>query len=252
MNIYLYDPAITQKSNLKEVAKIETRLTDLGLNGKIIRLGFSQSVAETIDTETRKGAKTFVVVGGQKLFSQALNALVKMARVSPSGKKIPLAYIPTTDNFITEYLGLKINEAACDILSARRIESFGLGLVNNEFFLAQISIPTEGTKLEIDENYTVEIAEKGKIIVANTNEAGADGSPSRHKLSLQIQTGGLKTKIPFNRNLVQPSTFNFKILTIINHQHPILQDNALALSAPARVSLASEQVSLVVGRGRQL
>jgi hypothetical protein len=49
MHIYIYDSFVNQKKYDSTTAKIETRITDLGLNGKIVRLGIIISVEEVIN-----------------------------------------------------------------------------------------------------------------------------------------------------------------------------------------------------------
>ena len=94
MNIYIYDSFVTEKKHLNTIARIETRLTDLGLNGKIVRLGVMNSVFDIIDNEARKGAKTFVAVGNIRLLSLCINALAFLQKNNPAYSDLPLGFIP--------------------------------------------------------------------------------------------------------------------------------------------------------------
>jgi hypothetical protein len=70
-NVYLYDQSLGAKRHQKLLEQLETRLTDLGISGKICRLGPMTRVEETVRQELVKKPKTIVVVGsGQEEASQ--------------------------------------------------------------------------------------------------------------------------------------------------------------------------------------
>jgi diacylglycerol kinase family enzyme len=169
MHIYIYDNFVTERKYDKVVANIETRITDLGLNGKIIRLGIATNIYNTIETEIKKGAKTIVVVGDSAIFNQAINALAKFASAGIMSRPVPLGFIPISpkNSQIAAYFGIDNYRDACDFISARRIESIGLGLANDQYFLTQVRITTSGSIIEIDKDYTIEILENGIIYVIN-------------------------------------------------------------------------------------
>jgi hypothetical protein len=159
MHVYIYDAYVSEKKYSAQIAKIETRITDLGLNGKIIRLGMISSVDNAILSEIKKGAKTIVMVGGLKILNQGINALAKTITNESIGQNIPIAFIPVGQEEIKagNFLGLGNEEEACNVLSQRRMKQVDLGLANNNYFLFSANIPTEETLIEIDENYTIEI-----------------------------------------------------------------------------------------------
>jgi hypothetical protein len=251
MHIYLYDQAVSSNSFTKIIARIETRLTDLGLNGKIIRLGITHSIDDTIDTEVKKGASTIVVVGDAKLFSRALNTLAKLNSTDQGFKKTPLGFIPTEKNIFTKYLGLDLNEAACNILAARRIEKFYLGEADKNVFLTQARINTDQTRLEIDESYTVEIVEKGDVVIKNLPYANDDKiNPDQTKLAIAIRTFKSKTILPFGKNIANQSLINFNKLIISNKKHNLILDESLTIPTPVMISSNRKKIYLIIGKGR--
>jgi hypothetical protein len=255
MYIYIYDSFVNQKKNDKILARIETRITDLGLSGKIIRIGITTSVHDTIDSEIRKGANTIIVVGNNDIFSQALNSITKL---SPDGKII-LGLIPVgkDKNEIADLLGIDLEEKACDVLSARRIKSLNLGKANNNYFLTEAKITTEHTKLEIDENYIIESHEPGDVIVDNlTNDEDISEKHSKNvgnnNLQLFIKTKQLKKFSPLKTARNSQSYFAFNTLNIINAKHFLILDGCLRVETPVKISTGKEKINLIVGKNRTL
>lgn len=257
MNIYLYDSIITTKAYDKIMARIETRITDLGLSGKIIRLNLMQSVEETIENEIKKGASTIVAVGSNKLFCFAMNAMAKMVALNLTNKKTPLGFIPIgRNNKLADFLGLSYETNACDTLSARRIEKFNLGQVNNYYFLRQAAITTDQTRLEIDDNYTLEFLEKGEVMIinlpttedqSNIKRLNAGGS----NLGLFIKTQKSRYLTPLGRS-INKSFFPFKKLRVYNERSELSLDEAFKIPLPVEVGSAKEKINLIIGKKLQL
>ena len=169
MNVYIYDSYVNHKKYQSKIARIETRITDLGLNGKIIRLSVMSSIYTSIENEITKGAKNIIIVGNSNLFAQAINSIAKLKSLYTTIGDIPLGFIPIgkKNNSIAEYLGINYEEAACNIIAARRIKKLDLGMINEHYFLTQATIPTKETIIEIDKNYSINITEPGEIIIVN-------------------------------------------------------------------------------------
>lgn len=254
MYTYIYDGFVNQKKFDNTLARIETRITDLGLNGKIIRVGLMTSAHDIVYNEIRKGALTIIAVGNNKIFNEALDSIAHSASLS---KNVVLGFIPIgkENNEIADLLGIGYEEGAGDILSARRITKLDLGKANNHFFLTQAQIQSEGSKIEIDENYTVELNEPGEILVLNLpilNEKierefsnAEDG-----KLELYIQANKAKKILAITQNLKSQSFINFQSLNIINEKKKLLLDKSLEINTPAKITIANEKINLIVGKGR--
>lgn len=257
MHIYLYDYFLGAKRYDQILARIETRITDLGLNGKIIRLGVANSVFDAIENEIKKGAKTITAVGNDSLFNRVIDAMAKLAISSQLNKDVPIGFIPVgkKNNEIAKFIGLPPEEEACDILSARRIQRIDLGLANNNYFLSRAAITTKGTTVEIDKDYSIEIMEPGEICVVNlpididlpeTIKPKVDDGV----MELLIRTGG-RGFVPVRKNKnAGPSVFSFNSLKILNKSHPVILDNSTKVNAPVRINVALEKINLIVGRDR--
>ncbi|MCX6795902.1 MAG: diacylglycerol kinase family protein [Candidatus Falkowbacteria bacterium] len=254
MYIYIYDSYVNQKKYDKILAHIETRITDLSLNGKIVRVGIMTSVNDVVDTEVKRGINTIIAVGNNYIFNQVLNAI---GRLLEYNKNLTLGFIPVgrENNEIADLLGIDLEEGACDALSARRLNTLDLGRVNNSFFLTQAEINTEATKIEVDENFSIETDREGTVYILNlpllnfiTDKQASD--PEDGKLELFI-TNKKNNKIIIPSNEYGRSYFDFNNLNIISKKHKIKLDNSLLIETPASVKIAKEKINLIVGRSRK-
>lgn len=257
MHVYIYDSYVNQKKYDKIVARIETRITDLGLNGKIVRIGMLNSVYDIIHNEVKKGAKTIVVVGNNHILHQAINSLATLTNKNiPSN--IPLGMIPIgeKENHISKYLGIKNNDDATNIISARRIETIDLGKINDHYFLTQAVVPTIGTTVSIDKDFSIEINDTGEIYIINMPidiEIPSEINPKTNDdvLELFIKTSKTNKFLTKKKNNHQQSIFSFKELTIINKKFPINIDTSQTISSPAIIKIAKEKINLIVGKNRK-
>ncbi len=257
MHIYFYDAFVNQKKYDTALARIETRITDLGLNGKIIRLGLTNSIDDNVEREVKKGAKTITVVGNDALVNKAVNAVARLEAANIIHKPVPVGIIPVgkKNNRIAEYLGIKHEEGACDILSARRIQRTDLGLVNDRYFLTHVIIGGRGTSVEIDGHYSVEVDGAGSVEVVNL-PVGLELPPGTTKaddgvLELFIKTAGAKKIVPARTGNNKESVFVFKKLRISNKTMPVIVDGVMEIKTPVEINIAKEKIQLIVGRDRR-
>ena len=161
MNIFIYDSFLNQKKYDRLLAKIETRITDLGLNGKISRLSLMRNIGDTVENELKRGAKTIIAVGNNETVNQIINSL--------AGSAVPLGIIPIGEenNDIARGLGIESVDQACAVLSARLLARLDLGLANQTYFLSSAAIENRGTIVDMSDDYTVETTKTGLIHVLN-------------------------------------------------------------------------------------
>ena len=256
MHVYIYDDYVNTKKYDNALGRIETRITDLGLNGKIIRLGLLENINEAVENEIKRGAKTIVAVGSDKTVSKIINAIISAEINNQIKTETPLGIIPVGNegNTIAETLGIGHEEEAGDVLSARRIEKLDIAQAGHSFFLSQARIASQGTVLEIENDYSIEIMESGEINVINLSTFSdlpekAKPNPKDGILELYIKTkaGRKLTKLNPSEN---QSLFSLKKLTIINQKHPIILDNAIEIPTPAEISV-NRSLSVIVGKGRR-
>ncbi len=257
MHIYIYDDYINTKKYDAVLARVETRITDLGLNGKIIRLGVMRDIFDAVENELKREAKTIVAVGNDKTINKTINAIVNAEIRSGMNFKTPLGIIPLGEknNSIARALGVATAEDGCDTLSARMIEKLDLGRANNNFFLSQAKITGHGTVLEINKNYSIEITEPGIIRIINllTEDdlpKNINPNPGDGLLELCIKTKPAKKFFKLNQAAGQ-SFFSLKKLTVINEKSPLILDGAIEIKTPAEITVGSRKINIIVGKDRQ-
>lgn len=247
MNIFIYDNFLSEKKYNKVLSKIETRITDLGLNGKIIRLNLLKNAYDSIDGEIKRGAKTLIAVGNNLTINKVINAVCKSN--FSSAENVPISIIPVgkENNEISKAVGIEDYLKACEILSSRRITDLNTVKINNDYFLSEASIDTNGTKVEIDNNYTIEIIEKGKIVVNNLCldinylEKSSNFSPNDNKIELLIKS---------KKDRVTKSVFIFDEIIINNNINKVILDRSREIETPVKISLGEKKIKLIVGKNR--
>ncbi|MFA4941860.1 MAG: diacylglycerol kinase family protein [Patescibacteria group bacterium] len=256
MHVYLYDEYVNKKKYDNVLARIETRITDLGLNGKIIRLGVMKNIGEAVESEMKRGAKTIVAVGDDRTVNKIINAMIKAEIHSQLSAEIPFGIIPIgkENNKIADSLGISEAEEAGDVLSARRIEKLDIAQAGNHYFLSQAKIESRGTTVEIGKDYSIEIMETGEINVINLSvfsnlPENANPNPQDGVLELYIKTKGARTLKQFAPQENQ-SLFSLKKLTLINKKSSIILDNAIEIATPAEISVV-KKLNIIVGKERK-
>jgi len=242
MHVYIYDDYLNKHKYNRTINRLEIRLTDLGLNGKIIRLGGIKNIKGTIQNEIKLGAKTIVAVGNNQTINKIIGAIIDTDIYSDFQKKTLLGIVPIGgDNTIASSFGIKNEEEACNILLARRVEKIDLGSANNYYFLNQASIQSLGTTLEIDD-YSLEIIEKGEVQIINllsNPKENIKSNPHDGKLDVLIRTKK------------RDQTFiTVKKIKLSNPQEKLIVDGVVELATPIELSIMKDKVNVIVGKDR--
>jgi len=104
MYVYLYDNFLKNKRYDSLIKAIETRLTDYGIAGKIIRLQRYTNCEMLIEDEIRKGAKNIVIVGNDVTFGHVLSRAASC--------RVTYGFLPVgSENSIADVLGMTVEEA---------------------------------------------------------------------------------------------------------------------------------------------
>lgn len=247
MNIFIYDSFLNQKKYDRLLARLETRITDLGLNGKISRLSLMRNINDTVKNELKRGAKTIVAVGNNKTISQIINSL--------DGGSVPLGIIPIGEehNDIAASLGIDSADQACDILSARLLARLDLGLANQTYFLSKATIENQGTVVDMSDDYTIEATKTGLIHILNL-------ANQKIKLPLNVRVapndGVLELVISAQANQgifskpADQSIFKIKKITINNLKNQLILDGSISVAMPATITVVNQCLNVIVGKNK--
>lgn len=201
MYLYVYDEFVQGQRYERELALIETRLTDLGIAGKIARLALFRDAGELIRDEVRRGSTTVVAVGNDQTLRKVIDAVADPA--------IVVAIIPLGQgNRIAEILGVPNGIAACDVLSARLVEDLDTGSVNGMRFLHAVIAEGVRPSCRFEGNYTLFPVRNSALEIRNlaqSDELGA-ANPTDGRLEFVMRTprrswllkrGDAMTFVPF-------------------------------------------------------
>lgn len=244
MYYYLYDSKLNDKKYNNVIARIETRLTDLGINGKINRLSFLKNINQIIAEEIKRGVKTIIIVGDDRTIGQVINLIADF--------NVTIGIIPIgPDNNIAKLLGLPSEEAACDTVSSRIIKKLDLGKINNYYFLTSLEIGGKNITLECDRNYIINLSEGNNIInLSNLNNSyNIISDPTDSKLDIFIEH--IQRKI-FRKNKSTLSHFKNSIIRITGDKTiPIfLSDERKIVKTPADITIVPKKLKMIVGKKR--
>ncbi|MDD3284890.1 MAG: diacylglycerol kinase family protein [Patescibacteria group bacterium] len=245
MYIYIYDSCLKENKYRKLLDKIESRIIDLDIKGKILKLNILKNIKQFINEEIEKGAHTVVVVGNDSTLSSILENIID--------QKITIAYIPIDKGSkFAQILGIPYGELACNILSGRIIKKLDIGKINKKYFLNSIIIEnSDNIEMKID-SFTIKALPKNKIIIKNlsfdTNQELKQSNPTDGILEIFIENCG-----GFMKKNLKHSLFTTDRLLINSkgESTPLIIDNNQIINTPVEITIADDKLNIIVGSNRQ-
>ncbi|HAT03654.1 MAG TPA: hypothetical protein DCS29_02635 [Candidatus Magasanikbacteria bacterium] len=252
MYVYLYDNFLKQKRHESVLKAMETKLTDYGIAGKIIRLQHYTSAELLVEDEIRKGAKTIVIVGDDTTFGHVLSRAASC--------KVTYGFLPVgQDNAIAQVLGIPLGVEACDVLARRRKLRLDVGWVNNRYFISQLHIPPSNISIEYDESFKVSSTTgKMELVVCNLKPFIWTGKgkqyvvhPQDGKLEAFLRPV-VKSKILRKDLFEAPSIFPFAEMVVSSRTpFPVETDGKVSKEVKITIKLAKSRIEMVVGKDRK-
>lgn len=259
MYFYFYDKFVQDKKYEVVLTKIETRLIELGINGRIEKLSLFKNIRELIADGIKKGAHTIVAVGNDRTLSTVVNIVAPYTDVS-------LGYIPVAEGtHFAKVLGISAGDKACDVLSKRLYKKFDLGRIKDFYFLGSLELPTH-TRLELqcDDSYTVSATQQtNELFILNMGRVvGADVDLANLRLAasddsrLEVVIAPLARRKFFSRRAkyaYPESVFRVKNLEIKmknGETAEISADQIAKFQTPCAVAVEPKALKMIVGKER--
>lgn len=247
MYYYVYDEFLQEAKYERELAQIETRLTDLGIAGKIARLALFRDATELIEDEIRKGAKNIIAVGNDTTLRKVMDAA--------AGKDVCIGIIPigNNGNEIAHIIGVPAGQAACDVLSARIIESLDMGIVNGRPFLHEAFCQFSSTlNIECDGQFKLTPEHGGVIRLRNlalATDMFRAAIPTDGKLDLVLEVHHRKW---YGKKDVFPSVIPLKKITVLSSE-PVsfIADGQEFQGEEFRFSVLEGYLRVITGKERK-
>jgi len=251
MYVYLYDDFLRQKKYDSLIKVMETRLTDFGIAGKIIRLQNFTNAKLVIDEEIRKGVSAIVIVGNDKTFGHVLSRAATC--------EVLFGFLPIGDNnSIAQVLGIPIGEEACEVLAKRRKLKLDVGWFNNRYFVSQLYIPPSKITVEYDERFRVSAKNEMELVVCNLQPFVWKGQGLNKQQVIHPQDGKLEAFLQplqkkFWRNVYEePSVFPFEEMTVSSKSPFVVEaDGTRSKETKIKIKLARSRIEMIVGKDRK-
>jgi diacylglycerol kinase family enzyme len=243
MHVFFYDPILTNQKYATLLAKMETKITDLGLGGKIVRLNLLHNLEKAITDEAKPG-QTLIFIGGDQLLNQALPILAK--------KDVTVGHIPISGKqILASALGIADSISACEILAARRIVKLDLALANNNAFLTELTIKSDHCSIDIGSQITLEITSESRIKLTNLalELSEFESQPDDQLLELTIVTKN-KPSV-FKKAAESISYFQHSEFLINADNTEAILDLANSVSLPVKVEVVPQAINFIVGKERK-
>jgi len=252
MYVYLYDNFLKDKRYDSVLKAMETKLTDYGIAGKIIRLQTYTSAEVVVEDEIRKGAKTVVIIGNDGTFGHVLSRAASCATT--------FGFLPVgPENSIAKVLGIPVGLEACDVLAKRRKLRLDVGWVNNRYFISQLHIPPSKFDVVYDESFTVSSKTGSmELVVCNLKPFIWEGKGRKYVVHPQdgkleaflkpVKKSGLLRREVFE----EPSIFPFEEMVISSKTpFPVETDGKISKEVKIKIKLAKSRIEMVVGKERK-
>lgn len=256
MYFYFYDAMAQDKKYMGVVSTCESKLIDLGINGRNERLTLFKNARELIEDAITMGAKTVIGVGDDSTFATLVNVAAPY--------DVTIGFLPLMeDTRFGALLGMKAGEEGCITLSRRLTETVDLGKINDVVFLgaAEITTNIEHVRIQCDDVYSIQsLSNDNRIRILNLGDVLHDDPEHQHnvydgRLELVVTPateGGLLRRNrddTANESIFPCSTIR---ITCENTTASIRADGVTTVNTPCDVRAISKGATIIVGRERTL
>lgn len=246
---YIYDDFLVDRRYQEILDSLETKLAALGLSGRIGRLTLFRNSKELVEDFVAQGVKNIVLVGNDYTIDKVLWFLPDLP--------VTMGYIPLAEPWgMAGLLNIPTGLGACDILSARLIESLDVGKLDDRYFLSEIIFENTTATLALEGGYKVTLIQGGVLEIRNLGQASFDSaklSDAQDGLLEAVITPGTGSKNGFFHKLrhaeKHETRIMFKAGSILSEQ-PMegLADRFAISGFNFNVSAIPNKLKVIMGR----
>lgn len=254
MYVYLYDNFLKHKKFSSTIKSMETRLTDFGIAGKILRLQNFTDPHSLIEEEMRRGATAIVIVGNDQTFGHVLSRAAACVTL--------FGFLPVGEgNTISQVLGIPVGVEATEVLARRRKVKLDVGWIANRhrYFISQLHIPPSNITIGYDEKFRVSGRHhKIELVVCNLQPFVWKDVHNK-KYVVHPQDGKLEaflrplaSKGIVREKYEEPSVFPFfEMVVKSTTPFPVEADGRVTKETEIVIRLAKKRIEMIVGRERK-
>ncbi len=244
MNLFIYDEYINTSRYKKTINNLETRLTDLGLSGKIVRLNNIRNIQSLLHQEIRAGIKNIYIVGNNESVIKVITPLLSDDLSDLLRDSLILSIIPIGNHrqSIAYSMGVMNSQEACNVILARLIKKIDLGLADECLFINKLEIFNSTLELNLFTDYSFNVIKKTNIKIYNVPDnldlkKNTNILPNDGLLDLLINKKGDTSYINFNKAKIKGVS-------------EALLDDYLKIKNPSFVRISNIKLNFIVGKNR--
>ncbi len=237
---YIYDGSLSEPKFANTLARIETHLTDLELQGRVGRLGPLKSAKEMVTSAIKSGATTIVAVGNDRTVVETVNAV---AETNATLGIIPLG----KPNALAALLGIPEGDAAAEVLAARKTEIIDIAKAGPYYFLSSAETQTPNVRIVCDEHFTVMSDTLGSIVFFNLAEGAACQDGYLELVIESAKQGGWFKKE--SRASVVPFQ-TAQVVSDSKDEGALLIEQTFSVKLPVTVTVIPHALKIIVGKDR--
>lgn len=254
MFFYFYDTFVLDKQNEGTLTRVENRIIELGINGRVEKLTPLRNMKELLEDGVKQEAHTIVIIGDDATFVRAVNIV--------ANHNVVLGYIPFgKESALAQIFGITDTFEACNILSRRVVKAVNLAKANSNYFLTSlVAKNSEGLNISCDNEFTVSSrTHPTQFSVHNLGDIFSDLENSNvyintNHLHLQIEPQA-KGRSLFGKKSVSPNAGSVLPIKKAYLDHtdspiPVVLDNETTLKTPITVTIKPKQQKIIVGKER--
>ena len=256
MFTYVYDNFVTDRRHERMLSRVETRLTDLGISGRIERLTMFKDIREVVEDAVDRGCETIVAVGNDATVARLIDVI---GDFDAAFGLIPIGDGP---HRVADMLGIPADVEACNILSRRVVQTIDLGRINDHYFLTSVDIPRTRATMTCNSKYDVIPTEDTEVRICNLAHVLA-AEEGEGPVSVP-RDGFLETVIrPAPRNFFsklfrrpeeesKPTIVPVRTITLRHHSpFTVIRDGLKLSSNSLKIEILPKKLKVVTGKERK-
>ncbi|MFZ2803871.1 MAG: hypothetical protein WA001_01485 [Patescibacteria group bacterium] len=247
---FIYDDIVNDRKYERELAAIELRLTSLDIQGRVARLSLFRSAKDLVESMVGHGVTTLVIFGNDRSLDKMMWFLPDM--------NVTVGYVPIAGpSDVASLLGIPIGVAACDVLSARLVETVDMGRIDDRYFLTEISITGSTAAVDIEGRYRVSSLHRGTISIRNLGRVHAEGQPQSDAKDgmLEVVIASGPEAVSRKRHAVEPAETRILIRSgeiISADPVDVRVDDHVLNGFHFSLGVAPSKLKFITGRSRKL
>lgn len=240
--LYVYDQELGHPRYHKLISRLETRLLELGIKGRTVRLTPLKNLREIVAEAIAQGVQTIVSVGSDVTLNSVVSASI--------GGAVTVGFIPTdASSTLARVLGIPPQDGAVEVLSARIVKQIDVGLVNGACFIDGATVAEPESCTATLRGFSLKSSRGSGLSISNIGYC----SLPRGSSLFDPSDGRLNLTVTPPQGRGQVTHLALQAATIASSREAggtVLLDGVTTQRTPAKVSILPLALKVIVGADR--